>query len=226
MAMQEMGRAEVNRSGIYGDRVYRLVDPSRKEGKASWVTARKLSDLVLYRPHVERVPYGIDVETPCGHRWHAESPELAAHLSERYGRQVVVESTPGGTMDQSPVSIIGMQTITTLSAEMGRELGRAIDLDHRRFRANFGIEWRIVGGAFFEDSLVGRSIAIGEGGKGAAFTIVELDPRCVMINIDPDNAERIDLYKLVQREHGRHVGVYAEVLREGVVARGDPVYLI
>ncbi|MDE1851378.1 MAG: MOSC domain-containing protein [Candidatus Micrarchaeota archaeon] len=221
MARDEMGRAAVLEHGIHGDRVYHFADQSRNEGKASWITARRISGLVLYKPQFISVPYNVEVTTPSGHLWNAENPKLAAEISKLYGKDVELRSTPDGTMDQSPISMISMQTVRALSREMGALLGSKIDLDPWRFRANLYVDWHAEG-AFFEDTLVGREMVIGT----AAFRIVGRDPRCVMIDIDPDNAEKVDLYRLVQREHERHAGVYAEVLRDGVIARQDPVYII
>jgi len=56
---------------------------------------------------------------------------------------------------------------------------------------------------------------------------VKKDGRCVIITLDSETAERSPIVlEKVAREHDGCAGVYAAVLREGVVRTDDPVYLI
>ena len=72
--------------------------------------------------------------------------------------------------DARPVSLISLQTIEALSAETN------LTLDHRRFRANFVVDWDSTG-PFFEDSLVGRLVRIGD---MLEVMVVKNDARCVL----------------------------------------------
>ena len=119
--------------------------------------------------------------------------------------------------DARPLSIFGLQTLKSLSEESGREL------DGRRFRANFYVRW-VDSTPFFEDSLVGRRLRVGE---RLEIAIVKKDPRCVIINIDPETGtQHPEVLRTVARGHKGCVGVYAAVLREGAVSRGDTVTLL
>ena len=67
-----------------------------------------------------------------------------------------------------------------------------------RFRANFYVQWA-TDEPFFEDSLVGRELRIGE---TVTIQIVKKDGRCVMITLDPDTASRSPVVlEKVARDH-------------------------
>ena len=68
---------------------------------------------------------------------------------------------------------------------------------------------------------VGRTMQVG---SKAVISILERDPRCKMITLDPDTAEsNPQILRTVARGHEGKAGVYAAVLVEGVVRRGDEV---
>lgn len=120
-------------------------------------------------------------------------------------------------MDCRPISLLSTQTVETLSAELGAAL------DRRRFRANLYVDWQGRDG-YYEDSLVGRRLRIGD---RLQMQVLERDPRCKMITLDPDTAEISPrVLRHVSRKHEGYTGVYAAVLREGVVAEGDEVEIL
>jgi hypothetical protein len=111
--------------------------------------------------------------------------------------------------------VFGVGTTRALSEEAG------LNLDPLRFRANFYVQWN-TDEPFFEDSLVGRELRIGE---TATIRVVKRDERCVMITLDPETAEAAPVVlEKVAREHEGCAGVYGAVLREGIVRTNDPVY--
>ena len=58
-------------------------------------------------------------------------------------------------------------------------------------------------------------------------SILERDPRCVMITLDPDTGESIpELLRQVAKAHNATAGVYAAVLGEGILRKGDAVKLL
>jgi uncharacterized protein YcbX len=76
--------------------------------------------------------------------------------------------------DCRPVSLFSIQTAHQLGAELA-------DLDKRRFRANVYLD--LAGSCgFAEDRLVGRTVRIG---SRTLLSILERDPRCAMITLDP-----------------------------------------
>ena len=96
-------------------------------------------------------------------------------------------------------------------------------LDRRRFRANFYADWGD-GRPCREDELVGRTLQVGE---RLRLAVLERDPRCKMITLDPDTGrEEPAVLRHVSKAHGGMAGVYAAVLVEGVVRKGDPIWLV
>ena len=77
---------------------------------------------------------------------------------------------------------------------------------------------------FAEDGLVGKRLKIGD---KVEIAVLERDPRCKMITLDPDTAEQSpELIRTVTRAHGGMAGVYGAVLVEGSVRSGDAVQLL
>ena len=96
-------------------------------------------------------------------------------------------------------------------------------IDRRRFRANFYADWA-EDRPYRENELVGRTLQIGE---RLRLAVLERDPRCKMITIDPETGQteqRVLIH--VTKAHDGMAGVYAAVLVEGVVRQGDPIHLI
>jgi uncharacterized protein YcbX len=58
-------------------------------------------------------------------------------------------------------------------------------------------------------------------------SILERDPRCIMITLDPDTAAIAPaLLKKVAQAHSSMTGVYGAVLAEGMIRKGDSVELL
>ena len=119
--------------------------------------------------------------------------------------------------DCRPLSLFSVQTTRRLGEELG------IDLDKRRFRTNIFMDLASAPG-FAEDGFVGRTVRIG---SKAVVSILERDPRCAMITIDPETAERNPaILGKVTKAHDGKAGVYAAVLVEGVVRVGDEIEVL
>jgi uncharacterized protein YcbX len=105
--------------------------------------------------------------------------------------------------------------------QLGEEIGTSVD--PRRFRANMYLDFNTANG-FAENGLVGRSLRIG---SKVVLAILERDPRCVMITLDPDTGEtRPEFLRQVAQAHNGMAGVYGAVLVEGIVRKGDAVELL
>jgi uncharacterized protein YcbX len=77
---------------------------------------------------------------------------------------------------------------------------------------------------FAEDRFVGRTLRIG---SKVVVSILERDPRCVMITLDPNTGESMpEVLRQVAQAHDGITGVYAAVLVEGIVQKDDPVQLL
>ena len=119
--------------------------------------------------------------------------------------------------DCRPVSLFSIQTARQLGDEIGATL------DKRRFRANIYLDLEASDG-FVENSFVGQTVRLG---SKVVIAVLERDPRCKMITLDPDTAEPSGaVLRQVSRAHEGMAGVYGAVLVEGTVRRGDVVELL
>jgi len=231
-------------SGLMGDRIYGVI---AADGHPAfpWHTGRDQEEFVLYNakyksgddlllpkdidafedmaPGVNPVypdadAFKVDVETPAGESYDVESPEFLQALEKTTGRSLRVHVTQMGQHDCRPVSIFSVSA----AARLGEETDMKVD--KRRFRANFYVEWDNQEDPYYEFSLVGKTVQIGD---RLELKIIERDPRCKMITLDPDTAEASPkLLKHVARNHDGDAGVFAAVLREGRVKKGDPISLV
>ena len=119
--------------------------------------------------------------------------------------------------DCRPISLISTQT----AGAVGNAIGMAVD--QRRFRANIYVD---LGGAsgFAEDAFVGRSLRIG---AKAVIALLERDPRCKMITLDPDTGQASpEVLRTVAQAHEGKAGVYGAVLIEGTIRPGDEIRIL
>jgi len=208
--------------GLAGDRRFAV----RRLGDNSgfpWLTASRLSDLLLYHPvdFDERSgePLPTYVRTPAGSHVELQSPELSTELAERFGSPVDLMQIKHGIFDEAPISVISLATIAGIGCEAG------LDLDRRRFRANIFIETER-SEPFLEDEWVGGTLLFGDSDSRPAVTVTLRDLRCVMLNLDPETAAADPrIMKAVVRLNDNYAGVYATVVRSGTIHVGDRVSL-
>ena len=229
MAGESLDVARLGWHGIEGDRrlaVRRLNDQS----EFPWLSASKLPQLLLYKPvrldrnanskNGELLP--THVCTPDGREVELRSDELREEISSRFGSDVELMNLKHGIFDESPISVISLGTVHGVA----RESGRGVDLcDLRRFRPNIVIE-TVNAELFEEDRWVGRTLMFGEGDSGPALRVTMRDERCVMVNLDPDTAERdSEVMKTIVRLNENYAGVYGTVVRAGELRVGQVVTL-
>ena len=159
----------------------------------------------------------VDVETPDGEALAIDNPVLIEMLrtgiDEKH--QLTLLRSDRAMTDCRPLSLFAVQSAKKLGAETG------VTVDKRRFRANIYLD---LAEGFAEDEFVGRSIRIG---PKVIVSILERDPRCMMITLDPDTGEKEPaLLKKVAQAHSGMAGVYGAVLVEGMVHKGDSVELV
>ncbi len=248
MGGEEMEEVFVGFSGVYGDRYFAFKTPARPEG-FPYLTGREQQQMLRYRPRfrhpgkaaeppnlaaAEKLPPGInpvnadpsdmsvDVLTPSGESLAVDDPELAGMLNEGVGEDLTLVRSERAMTDCRPVSLISFQTVERIGEELGN------GLDRRRFRANIYLDFEdgegSGGGGFGEDGFVGRSLRVG---SKAVVAVVERDPRCKMISLDPDTGEHApEVLRKVAQDHDNLAGVYCAVLVEGKIRKGDPVELL
>ena len=233
-------------SGIYGDRCYAFKNSAARKG-FPYLNANVQQRMLLYGPqfpHPERASkppnlteaesiapgvtpangdaedLGLDIVTPSGEVVSVSDPALIKLLGEGISEknQLKLVRSDRALTDCRPVSLISLQTIRQIESEL------SMPLDKRRFRANIYFNFASESGGFAEDNLVGRRLRIG---SKATIMVLERDPRCNMISLDPDTGEHNPkvLRKVVQA-HGNYAGVYCAVLVEGLLKKDDLIELV
>ncbi len=245
MRGEELGEAFVGFSGVYGDRLYAFKSSACENG-FPYLTGREQAQMLLFRPvfreptlasrleylaEAEREAPGLnpcfdnpdnlalEIETPSGEILSIDDPALARLLRQGLsdGHDLTLLRSDRALTDCRPVSLISTQTVQQLGDEIGEPL------DSRRFRANFYLNLES-GNGFGEDDFVGRTLGVG---PKVQISILERDPRCKMITLDPDTAEmNPKVLRKVGRGHGGRAGVYGAVLLVGMVHRGDTIELL
>lgn len=244
MAGEDLTVAFAGFAGLMGDRTWAFIRSDAPNKGFPWHTAREQERLVLYQAHYcqsattfhpvdvassfalgpgvspvfpEREAFAVEVTTPEGKMLLVDAVELAAELGQQVGAAVTVRFSERNHFDCRPVSLLGNASVRALGEEMDKPI------DRRRFRANFYADWHD-NQPFREDALVGRTLQVGE---RLRLVILERDQRCKMITIDPDTGETdASILRHVAHVHDGKAGIYAAVLVEGVVRKGDPILLV
>jgi MOSC domain-containing protein len=167
--------------------------------------------LSIVSPDGEQLSVGLDSASGRA----AVEDFFAAYMGEEArGRPRLLEA-PGHMFSDGArkvASIIGLASIREIERAQGGSI------DPRRFRANFYLE----GGRPWEEfDWLGRDFAIGAV-RLRGFKAIK---RCAATNVDPARGVRDLNIPLALAEHFGHVnmGIYADVLEDGVVAVGDPL---
>ena len=206
---------EVDARGVVGDRGFAIYDAAGKmaSGKHSRRFRRMDPVFSLESRHVDE---GVQLHLPDGATVVAGSPEADEQLSRLFGEPVVVRAEAGTPhFDAGSVSIVGTATL----AELGRHEGDGRPLDARHLRANVVVATTE---PYAEDAWAGRELTVG----GVRLRVVEQIERCRMVGVAQVGLPaRPGMLRAVSDVHHLCAGVYADVVRSGSVAVGDPVRL-
>jgi uncharacterized protein YcbX len=242
----EMPEVFMGFSGIYGDRCYAFKNSAARKG-FPYLNANVQQQMLRYSPqfrYPERaskppnlieaasIAPGVtpangdaedmvlDIVTPSGEIISVNSPELIELLGEGLSEknQLELVRSDRALTDCRPVSLISLQTVRQIESEL------SMPIDKRRFRANIYFNLASESSGFAEDSFVGRRLRMG---SKATVMVLERDPRCKMISLDPNTGEHNpEVLRKVAQAHDNLAGVYCAVLVEGVLNKGDLIELV
>jgi MOSC domain-containing protein len=245
MRGEERDEIFVGYAGVYGDRLFAFESSASPRG-FPFLTARENRQMLRYRPRfrypdkaaapvnwseaqklspninpisAEAADLAVDVETPNGKLIAIDHPELIEHL------HVTTEQKPELTLLRSDKAITDCRPLSIFAVQTARKVGceAGFSVDKRRFRANVYVDLKSADG-FAEDEFVGRSLRIG---SRVTVAVLQRDARCAMITLDPDTAEKAPaILKTVAQLHEGMAGIYAAVLVEGMIRKGEPVELL
>ena len=243
MRGEELDEIFAGYPGVYGDRVFAFTSSLSPKG-FPFFTGRDQRQMIRYRarfrnPEKAARPINladaessganpisanaselmIEVETPDGKTIAIDDPALIDNLRANIDRkhELKLLRSDKAITDCRPLSIFAVQSAKKLGEETGT------NVDKRRFRANVYVDLTNAAG-FAEDQFVGKTLRIG---SKVVVSVLERDPRCMMITLDPDTAEKTPaILKQVAQAHEGMAGVYGAVLMEGMIRKGDSVELI
>ncbi|HST51110.1 MAG TPA: MOSC domain-containing protein [Pyrinomonadaceae bacterium] len=245
MSGETLTEAFMGFSGFYGDRCFAFKNSSARKG-FPYLNANVQQQMLRYRPQFRyaeraakppnlaeamRIVPGVnpanaepndlilDVVTPSGAVVSVDDPALIGMLCEglRGENHLTLVRSDRALTDCRPISLISLQTVRQIEAELG------FSVDKRRFRANVYLNLASDYG-FAEDELVGRRLRIG---SHAVIMVLERNPRCKMISLDPDTGEHNpEVLRQVARAHAAFAGVYCAVLVEGILMKSDSIELL
>jgi len=243
MRGEELDEMFAGYAGVYGDRVFAFTSSLSPKG-FPFFTGRDQRQMIRYRarfrnPEKAARPINlaeaessganpisanaselmIEVETPDGKTIAIDDPALIDNLRANIDgkHELKLLRSDKAITDCRPLSIFALQSAKKLGEETGT------NVDKRRFRANVYVDLTNAAG-FAENEFVGKRLRIG---SKVVVSVLERDPRCMMITLDPDTAEKTPaILKQVAQAHEGMAGVYGAVLMEGMIRKGDSVELI
>jgi len=243
MRGEELDEMFAGYAGVYGDRVFAFTSSLSPKG-FPFFTGRDQRQMIRYRarfrnPEKAARPVNlaeaessganpisanaselmIEVETPDGKTIAIDDPALIDNLRANIDgkHELKLLRSDKAITDCRPLSIFALQSAKKLGEETGT------NVDKRRFRANVYVDLTNAAG-FAEDQFVGKTLRIG---SKVVVSVLERDPRCMMITLDPDTAEKTPaILKQVAQAHEGMAGVYGAVLVQGMIRKGDSVELI
>ena len=250
MLGEELNASEVTERGLLGDRAYALFDPVT--GKvASAKNPRKWARIFDFRaafvdpPRPDASLPPVRVTCPDGTIIQSDAPDINRVLSKALGRDVrFVTSAPEkpsleeywpdieGLAHREKVTdeampprtffdLATLHLLTTATLAQLRELNPEGRFETRRFRPNFVVQPVERHRGFVEDTWIGKNLIIGD---HARIRVTGPCLRCVMTTLPQgDLPQDGGILRTAAKHHGVTVGVYATVVRGGLVRRGDPL---
>ena len=205
MAGERLDSCLVTDTGLEGDRRWALVDGApNRQGKL--YTNTQDARLMTYRARL--AGEGVEVAMPSG-RTRRLDDRLVAELAGLMARPLTLRDQAGTNFDDSQVLVVNLATVALFALEAG------VEIDRRRFRANFYID-----DLEPEEELrwLGRRVRAGS----AVLEVVKRCERCAVISRDPDTTlASPELLRLLAQTSETSMGVYCRVLTPGVVSTGD-----
>ncbi|MBI1884808.1 MAG: MOSC domain-containing protein [Chloroflexi bacterium] len=250
MMGEELNSSYVTQRGLLGDRVYALVDSG--DGKVvSAKNPRKWAKMFEFRaafvqpPVPDRLP-PVRITLPDGSTLTTDEAGIEKTLAGVLGRPVALAATPPEApqleeywpdveglihretvtderMPQGTFFDLGIiHLLTTGTIDRLREAYPQGRFEARRFRPNIVVE---TPGQmdFVENAWLNQTLAVGEEVRLRVFSPC---PRCVMTTLPQDDLPQDYGILRASAQHNKaNVGVYAMVLQQGVIRRGDRVKL-
>ncbi len=250
MMGEELNAVEVAERGLRGDRAYALIDGA--DGKAATAkNPRKWPHLLAFgaaliepEPAAESVG-AVRITLPDGTTVTSDQRDCSVILSKAVNREVKLGSAQRevvtseeywpdmqglehrDTVTEFPLpegtffDVAMVHLLTTATLDRLGELYPQGRFEVRRFRPNIVVKLASGDKGFAENGWVGHTLAIG---TGVRLNITGPCSRCVMTTLPQEDLPMDPGILRTAAQHNQvNVGVYAAVLRGGMIRKGDLV---
>ncbi|UHA72183.1 MOSC domain-containing protein [Paenibacillus sp. 481] len=162
----------------------------------------------------------VEITTPTGEviRW--TDAAFQHEMEQLSGRELSLEQYATtevlfGAIEEEHVLIVTDASLQALHPLWGQEA------NFHRFRPNLLLALNEPN-PFAEETWFGKTLHIGD----VQLKVQRYCERCMIITIDPDSAEQdASLLKWIAKERSNHFGVYATVVKTGIIEAGQAVWL-
>ncbi|RKL65412.1 MOSC domain-containing protein [Salipaludibacillus neizhouensis] len=211
--------------GLYGDRSHTYLDDTKK---GDFLTITQFQEMVRYKARFEgeesldKFPK-VEVITPEGKVLDWEDQELIEEMESKSKRKISTRKYTPSHVPIGPIAVEHILLATDASLDKLKELWGKEEVNMRRFRPNLFLSLKEKR-PFIEEEWIGRRIKIG---SEVELEFVGHCERCMIITVDPSNAERdSSLHKTLIKERNNNFGVYASVIKTGDIQVDDEVHLL
>jgi uncharacterized protein YcbX len=224
MAGIAVEEAHVGLDGILGDRQYSFVRADQAATNSfPWMTARQSARMLLHQPQFTPAPTPeqpeplVRVRTPEGQMREATDATLREALAKEAGEPLFLLKSGRGLFDCQHLSLFSLASVRALAGESGASI------DARQFRANIYME-PVSRRPFEEETWAGSLVQIAD---QVLTGVTQRDTRCMMVNLDPESGNQDPrVLRTIAQGHDRQAGIYANVVRPGVIRVGDSIRLV
>lgn len=250
MMGEEMNAVDLTDQGVLGDRAYALLDPSTgkvvsAKNPKKWGTLFDFRATLAGAPRVGKPFPPVQIALPDGATTRSSDADAESTISRALGRSVqLLSAVPEEpsleeywpdieglayrekvTDEAMPADTFfdfgALHILTTATLDRLRELYPEGRFEVRRFRPNVVVETPSDDSGFVENDWVGRSLSIGD---DVRVRVTRSCPRCVMTTLPQGDLPRdFGILRTAAKHNDVSVGVYASVLQEGKIRRGDAV---
>jgi uncharacterized protein YcbX len=209
-------RAElsIDQRGVIGDRWYAICDRNGKFGSGKNTRRfRQIDGLFKFQASYDG---GIPIITfPDGRTIRGDDPNINAELSSVLGQPVkLVAEKKISHFDAGSIHLITSASLAWLKSLLPNSA-----IDERRFRPNLLID--LPDQVPIEHSWIGKRLSIGQ---EVEVEVTELTERCVMTGFaQQELVTDAEIIKTIKEKSNLNFGVYAKVIKTGVVHIGDRV---
>ncbi|MCU0537475.1 MAG: MOSC domain-containing protein [Hydrococcus sp. Prado102] len=243
MLGEELNATQVTEKGLLGDHIYALIDTATGM-TISAKNPRKWGKMFDCRAALAET--SVKITLPDGAIVLSNADDANQILSQLFGRELKLKAiapqkpsleeywptieglphqdavTNEATLANTFFDGATVHILTTATLDRLQEITPNSRFETRRFRPNIVVKPMQEAKGFIENDWIGREIAIGD---EVRLKVTGACPRCVMTTMAQSELPKdLSVLQTAVKHNQGNVGIYASVVRGGIVRRGDPVF--